>query len=182
MKTVRLDCPSCGANLKIAPRTESFACAHCGVTQYVSREGGTVSLELLAETISSIRDDTSRITEELELSRRRDDFRDCDRRIESLDSQISQLQRDERKPTPPEVVVALMLVGLPTFGISRLAFGLDAFGGAFWGIIFSMVGLLLARPLYFLWKIQQAEVKKLAETKRRDRLQAEIESCRKRLG
>ncbi len=75
-----------------------------------------------------------------------------------------------------------MLVGLPTFGISRLAFGLDAFGGAFWGIIFSMVGLLLARPLYFLWKIQQAEVKKLAETKRRDRLQAEIESCRKRLG
>ena len=55
IRAVVLKCPNCGANLSIPADVDTLACGYCGSQQIVWREGGTVSLRLLEQTVAAKR-------------------------------------------------------------------------------------------------------------------------------
>ena len=68
MKVIALKCANCGAKLEVDDDMSRFACAYCGVEQYVERRGGTVSLRLV-DAIQKVQAGTDKIAAELALRR-----------------------------------------------------------------------------------------------------------------
>ncbi len=66
MRIFALDCPKCGASLKVTEHKEQISCGYCGSTLRVDRAGGTVSLEL-----EGIKRGTDKTAAELALTRLR---------------------------------------------------------------------------------------------------------------
>lgn len=64
-----MKCASCSAPLEIKPETTEFVCAYCGSAQIVDRSGGTVTLNLVAETLGKVQQGTDRTASELALVR-----------------------------------------------------------------------------------------------------------------
>lgn len=69
MRILSMNCASCSAPLEIKPETTQFVCAYCGVAQIVDRSGGAVTLNLAAETLGKVQQNTDRIATELALAR-----------------------------------------------------------------------------------------------------------------
>jgi DNA-directed RNA polymerase subunit RPC12/RpoP len=64
-----LKCASCGADLKISPDMDIFACGHCGTRQLVERRGGTVNLKVISEAVARVQVGTDKTAAELALRR-----------------------------------------------------------------------------------------------------------------
>ena len=71
MKILSMNCASCAAPLEIKPETTQFVCAYCESAQIVDRSGGTVTLNLVAETLGKVQQNTDRTASELALVRLR---------------------------------------------------------------------------------------------------------------
>jgi DNA-directed RNA polymerase subunit RPC12/RpoP len=69
MAIFSLKCASCSAPLQIKPEVKDFLCAYCGVAQIVDRSGGTISLNLVAETLGRVERGTDKTASELALVR-----------------------------------------------------------------------------------------------------------------
>ncbi len=68
-KIVALNCAGCGSSLDIKPEMTTFACGYCGVSQVVERSGGTISLNLIGETLQKVQVGTDKTAAELALKR-----------------------------------------------------------------------------------------------------------------
>jgi uncharacterized Zn finger protein (UPF0148 family) len=51
---VELDCPACGAPIKVEPEDDQFACSYCGQTLAVRREDGKIALEELERRLGRV--------------------------------------------------------------------------------------------------------------------------------
>ena len=74
LRTIILQCPSCGANLEITPDMTAFACGYCSTQQMVQRRGGSVSLKLIGEAIARVQRGTDRTASELAIRRIQDEL------------------------------------------------------------------------------------------------------------
>ena len=75
MRILSMNCASCSAPLEIKPETTQFVCAYCGSAQIVDRSGGTVTLNLVAETLGKVQQGTDRTASELALVRLKKELR-----------------------------------------------------------------------------------------------------------
>ena len=78
-KLYALQCPSCGANLKVSASLDTFACAYCGASIRLDRTESTVSLKLLADGLSAVQRGTDRTAAELAIRRLTDELRALER-------------------------------------------------------------------------------------------------------
>jgi hypothetical protein len=104
VKILPLNCPGCGAALRIAPELETFACAYCGTSVRVLRQGGTVSLKRMADTVQQIRVGTDRVASELALAR--------------LSKELAQLQAGISLAETELVAIPSKLGSIPLFDYS----------------------------------------------------------------
>lgn len=90
IRTLTLKCPSCNAALEVFPDMERFSCGYCGTQQIVLRRGGTVSLKLIAESISRVQVGTDRTAAELALVRLKHELAATDAKLSEINEQIAQ--------------------------------------------------------------------------------------------
>lgn len=90
IRTLTLKCPSCGAALEVSPDMEHFSCGYCGIEQIVQRRGGTVSLKLIAESISRVQVGTDRTAAELALVRLKHELTATDAKLSEINQRIDQ--------------------------------------------------------------------------------------------
>jgi hypothetical protein len=64
-----MKCVDCSAPLQIKPDVKEFVCAYCGTAQIVDRSGGTVTLNLVAESLEKVQKSTDKTASELALVR-----------------------------------------------------------------------------------------------------------------
>lgn len=69
MKIIPINCPGCGAALKISPDMDVFACGYCGQSLRAVHRGGTVSLQRIADAMARVKNNTDRTASELALRR-----------------------------------------------------------------------------------------------------------------
>ena len=69
LRVLTLRCPSCAAQLEVAPDMEHFACGYCGTQQIVERRGGTVALKLIGDAIARVQAGTDKTASELAIVR-----------------------------------------------------------------------------------------------------------------
>lgn len=87
MKTIAMKCASCGAGLQIAPDMDHFACGYCGASLTVARQGGTVALNLVADSIAKVQVGTDRTAAELAIAR-------ISKEIDQLRNKLAQNEKD----------------------------------------------------------------------------------------
>ena len=85
-KLYALQCPSCGANLKVSASLDTFACAYCGASIRLDRTESTVSLKLLADGLSAVQHGTDRTAAELAIQRLTDELKALERQKDDVAS------------------------------------------------------------------------------------------------
>lgn len=68
-KFFTLSCPTCGSKLQIGNDLQRFACAFCGNEHIINREGGTISLFPVLESVERIQAGVDRTAIELTIAR-----------------------------------------------------------------------------------------------------------------
>jgi hypothetical protein len=84
MQVVSLKCASCGSDLQIGPDVEHFACAYCGSSQAVHRDGGIITLKAVEAAIAKVQLGADRTAAELAIHRLREDLEDVKAQIRRL--------------------------------------------------------------------------------------------------
>lgn len=77
LASLTLKCSNCGSNLEITSEMSTFACGYCGASQMVQRQGGTVSLKLLSESISKVQIGTDKTAAELAIKRLKEEIEEA---------------------------------------------------------------------------------------------------------
>lgn len=94
MKAIAMRCASCGAGLQITPDTDHFACGYCGASLSVVRQGGTVTLNLVADSIAKVQVGTDRAAAELALVRLSKEIEERCRELDAMEEQIRYLEAE----------------------------------------------------------------------------------------
>lgn len=185
MRTIKLTCAGCGAPLKVPDKATVLACEYCRISLKVVRDGGTVCLEVLGETLTALKDETSQVRLELKLSRLKEELRECRRDIKLLDKEI-EVAKDpwkssERLRTPLNFAALSALLAIAslvvTFGVLDL----------FWPISLAITFVVSSAPLGITWGIQHAAYKDKLSGKRgrlirrENRILDDIDDCRELL-
>jgi predicted RNA-binding Zn-ribbon protein involved in translation (DUF1610 family) len=111
---ITLACPSCGGSLNITPDIERFACAFCGKSHLVRRQGGIISISPIVERLDRIASSSDQQAAELAINR-------LEQAARRLRDQISKL---EKKVVKCEVQLGQLT--LVTIILSVVVFGAGA--------------------------------------------------------
>lgn len=101
MKSIAMKCANCGAGLQIAPDMDHFACSYCGASLSVARQGGTVALNLVADSIAKVQVGTDRTAAELALVRLPKEIEERCRELAAMEEQIRYLEAEINKASLP---------------------------------------------------------------------------------
>lgn len=102
MKTVAMQCASCGAVLQITPDMDHFVCSYCGASLSVVRQGGTVTLRLVTDSIAKVQVGTDRTAAELALVRLPKEIAERQRELDAMTEQICSLEVEISKASLPK--------------------------------------------------------------------------------
>ena len=94
MKAIAMKCASCGAGLQITPDMDHFACGYCGISLSVVRRGGTVALNLVADSIAKVQAGTDRTAAELALVRLSNEIEERCHELDAMEEQIRYLEAE----------------------------------------------------------------------------------------
>lgn len=94
MKSIAMKCANCGAGLQISPDMGHFACSYCGASLSVARQGGTVALNLVADSIAKVQVGTDRTAAELALVRLPKEIEERCRELAAMEEQIRYLEAE----------------------------------------------------------------------------------------
>jgi hypothetical protein len=94
MKTISMRCASCGAGLQISPEMDHFACGYCGTSLSIVRQGGTVALKLVADSIAKVQVGTDRTAAELALVRLSKEIKALQRESDVMEGSIRYLEKE----------------------------------------------------------------------------------------
>jgi hypothetical protein len=104
-RLLSLNCPNCGANLQFNPDLPQFACSYCGASVAVHKEGGTVSLSRIAESVQRLESQTSRVAAELALAR-------YEKEITELESRLASAEKPHHTRTGLGCASAFILIAI----------------------------------------------------------------------
>lgn len=77
MNIYSMKCPECGAGLSVPSNFDNFNCSYCGSGLTVVHEGGTVTLQQMADGISRVEETTRQTAEDVgQISKKVDDLHD----------------------------------------------------------------------------------------------------------
>lgn len=89
-----MKCASCGAGLQITPDMDYFVCGYCGASLSVARQGGTVALKLVTDSIAKVQVGTDRTAAELALVRLPKEIKERRRELDAIEEQIRYLETE----------------------------------------------------------------------------------------
>lgn len=89
-----MKCASCGAGLQITPDMDYFVCGYCGASLSVARQGGTVALKLVTDSIAKVQAGTDRTAAELALVRLPKEIKERRRELDAMEEQIRYLETE----------------------------------------------------------------------------------------
>jgi ribosomal protein S27AE/cell division protein FtsB len=101
MKSITMKCANCGAGLQVASDMDHFACSYCGASLSVARQGGTVALNLVADSIAKVQVGTDRTAAELALVRLPKEIEERHRELDAMEERIHSLEAEINKASLP---------------------------------------------------------------------------------
>lgn len=88
LRTYALKCPHCGSPLKVRENMDHFACAFCGASVRVEREGGVIALTTVMDEIKAVKHGTDRAAAELALVRLKQELKAVTKSLDEAESKI----------------------------------------------------------------------------------------------
>ena len=83
---IALTCPSCGADLKIDSKSQTFTCGHCGKQFLVKQSGGALSIIPIVEGIRNVQTGVDKTASELAIKRLQKEIRELEDDLQGIKS------------------------------------------------------------------------------------------------
>lgn len=188
---VALNCPGCGAALRVEQQAETHACRYCGVTLRVDHAQGAISLSLVADAVAGVQRGTDRTAAELAIRRLSEDLKTLEREQAELrsywedeDTAWSRAERLAAQAKGPGQGLVQLVVGIVAFFVASFVFTLLSvalfpaelhmllvllsFGGAF-----AVAGLVIRRSPSLLYAKHRRQAVAVIQERRDDALAAQ---------